>query len=105
MERSSNRVDIIRMKWCFNRERHFRQLKSLGLKKALAWFKGMREAQPGRLLRCFWPITHLRVKISVTFSVRHSVCLTSFLHNNHFVFYYFLYLNKFRLILFYLTYL
>lgn len=41
---------IIRMKWRFNRERHFRQLKSLGLKKALRWFKGITEAQTGRLL-------------------------------------------------------
>lgn len=40
----------IRTKWRFNRAKHFHQLKSLGLKKALHRFKGMRTAQAARLL-------------------------------------------------------
>lgn len=44
-----NRSEI-RTKWRFNRAKHFHQLKSFGLKKALHRFKGMRVAQATRLL-------------------------------------------------------
>lgn len=48
---NSYRVESkIRMRWRFNRGKHFRQLKSFGLKKALHWFKGITVAQAARSL-------------------------------------------------------